>query len=207
MTWKDISLGKYQQIYPIILDEGTELDKLVRMISILTDRPEHEIDSEPLSYLNKFKFLFDLDFPKVVPKYIKVNGKRYKFIHDIKRMPAARYIETKTFLSDGGLIPNIHLVMASCVLPMKKTMFGWKVDKYDASRHSEYAQDMKDAPFSDTYNACVFFCLMFSVLIKGLETYLIREVKKVMNPEEAEAFTKIFPGISDGITQLSKLQN
>ncbi len=28
------------------------------------------------------------------------------------------------------------------VMPMKKTLFGWKVIKYDASKHEQYSQDI-----------------------------------------------------------------
>ena len=208
MNWQDVTLGQYQQLYPILLEEdSTDLDKLVRMISVLTGKTEAEIDSQPLGYLNSFRFLFKMDFENKIPRYIYANGRKYKFVHEIQKMPAARYIETKTFLQDGGLIPNLHLIMASCVLPMRKTLLGWEVLKYDATRHGEYAKDMQAAPFVHTYNACLFFCQLFVNWIRASRTYLMRELAPLMTAEETKTFTELLPDILDGITAPSKLQS
>ena len=200
MTWKDITVEQYQRIVPILDEEqSTELDKLVRMIAAITGKTEQEIDGWALKELNQYRFLFKLDFPNVIPKYIKANGKKYKFVHEIQKMPAARYVESKAFLQDG-LIANLHKIMASCVLPMRKTLWGYEVAKYDAGEHERYAEDMKQAPFTEVYNACLFFCLLFANWMKSSQTYLMQDMVQVMTPEEIEVLSQSLTVTLDGLT-------
>jgi hypothetical protein len=155
----------------------------------LTNRTEAQIDSLSIKDLNKQ--LKEIDFiakgdanPKAVD-FIRVNGRQYKCIFDIRQLPYARYIESKFFGND--VLNNCHKIAASMVLPMKKTWRGWKVTKYDASKHEEYAQDLLSAPFESVYGSLVFFCQVFTDSIKSSEDYLISEmIKEGMNPMEAE---------------------
>ena len=199
--WNKITLGQYQSILPILEEDGNELDKLVRMISKITCKDESEIDGWELQKLHDYKFLFELDFPKVCPKMFKANGKWYKFVHEIQRMPAARYIESKTFMQDG-LMNNLHNIMASCVVPCEKTLWGFNVLKYNAEDHSKYAEDMKEAPFTLVYNACLFFCLVFVNWMKGSQTYLMEVMMEVMTEEQAKEFTQHLINTSDGLIQV-----
>lgn len=198
--WDKITLRQYQSILPILEEEGTDLDKLVKMISKITGLDESVIDGWELQKLHEYKFLFDLDFPKVCPKTFKANGNWYKFVHEIQKMPAARYIEAKTFMQDG-LISNLHNIMASCVLPCEKTIWGLNVLKYNAFDHSKYAEDMKEAPFPLVYNACLFFCLVFVNWMKGSQTYLMEAMMEVMTEEQAREFTQHLINTSDGLIQ------
>ncbi len=52
-NWNKITVRHYQQILPIIEDESfTDLDKLVKVICVLTGLNEEEVDSWPLSKIN-----------------------------------------------------------------------------------------------------------------------------------------------------------
>ena len=54
MNWNQITVRQYQAMLPVIEDQNfTELDKLVKVICILTGKPEDEIDSWPLNKLNE----------------------------------------------------------------------------------------------------------------------------------------------------------
>lgn len=191
MTWKDVTLWQYQQIENLLSKkEGdTELDLAVKTLAILTNKTETQIDSLSLADLKEQ--LKGIDFvtttkPEPKPKdFIKVGNKRYRCIYDIKNMPYARYIETKYFGSD--ITNNLHKIAASMVMPMKLTWRGWKVAKYDASKHNEYAQDLLSAPFESVYGSVVFFCQVFADSIMNLRDYFKAEmIKSGMNPIEAE---------------------
>ncbi len=200
-NWNNITVQQYQQLLPILEQkDSTDFDKLVRMICIVTKKKEAEVDSWSLNQLRQFRFLFKLDFENKIPKYIDCNGKRYKFVSDIRRMPAARYVESKTFVQEG-LIPNLHRLMASCVLPMRRTWYGrWVEEKYNAADHSTYAEDLLQAPFPQVYNACLFFCLLFTNWIKASQTFLKAEAEQVMSKEEAETLFQSLTDILDGLT-------
>ncbi len=157
MNWNKITVRQYQDLLPIITDENlTDLDKLVKAISLITGKSEDVIDSWPIDSLNEYKYLFEFDFKKEAKKRVKVNGRYYRFNWQVNKLKAARYIEAKTFVQ-GGLFQNLHKIMASCVIPERRIMGLYFDKKYNAADHDKYATDLLDAPFPFVYNACVFF--------------------------------------------------
>ena len=208
MTWNDLTVGQYQQLYKVLKQtDKTNLDVLTEVISICEGYPIDEIDSWEFKKLmdkeKDYQFLEKLDFDKTAKKYINTNGKRYKFVHKITEIPAARYIESKHFLK-GDFIDDIHYLMASCVKPMRKTWRGWVEDKYDAKLHSEYAADMQKAKFVEVHNCVVFFYLLFVELIKGLEPYLTKELMKVTTADKVAEVQTALRKTMDGFTALSR---
>lgn len=207
MTWKDVTVWQYQQIQNLITkkDNLTDLDMAVKTLAILTNQTESQIDSMSLKDLNKelikIKFVME-DKPEPKPvDYIKIGKKRYRCVFDIKTLPYSRYLETKFFGEDVG--NNIHKIAASMVLPMKLTWRGWKVAKYDASKHEEYASDMLEAPFEAVYGSVVFFCQVFKDSIESLRDYLISGMmEKGMTKEDSEIIVEALCEGMDGFTKL-----
>lgn len=212
MTWKDVTVWQMQQIANVLAKtkDETELDISVKVLGILTNRTESQIDSLPLASLvaglNGIKFIHDSQ-PEANPvKYIKINGRKYKCIYDIKKLPYARYIETKHFGND--VLLNLHKIAASMVMPMKKTIFGWKEDKYDASKHEEYANDLLEAKYEAVYGSVVFFCQVYIHLINNLQGYLTDRLKKTgMTDYQAETTMANLCSALDGFTKLPSLRN
>lgn len=207
MNWSDLNLFQYQQLVKALSIED-DIDKTVKLVSIVTNKTENEVLSMSIADFNKEKeklnFLSE-DIQGKPVKYIKVNGKKYKCIYDVRNIPAARYVESKVFGAD--LVNNIHKMAATMVMPMKKTIFGWKVDKYDAAKHEEYAQDILEARFVDVYHSAVFFLSVYLNWIKVSEDYLMEELKKMKIPlEEAEA-VQDFLKYMDGTIQYMRLPN
>lgn len=202
MNWNKVTVRQYQQIYPIIIeDKWTDLDKLVKIICILTGKTEQEVDSWKLSDLNDYRFIFDLKIEERPRRRIKVNGKWYRFEYKIQNMPAARYIEGKTFAADG-LIENMHRLMASCVMPQKKIGFFYFDKVYEAAKHEEYANDLLDAPIQFVYSACLFFCKVLNEWMKVTLSYLEKESSKNLNQEQRAELSKSLQSISDGFSAL-----
>ncbi len=208
MTWSDVTVWQWQQIENLLSkkDGDTDLDLAVKTLAILTNRTEAQIDS--LSIKDLKKQLKVIDFvtntkPEPKPKdFIKVNGKQYRCIYDVRNIPYARYIETKYFGSD--ITNNLHKIAASMVMPMKKTWRGWKVAKYDATKHDEYAQDLLAAPFESVYGSMVFFCQIFADSIMSLKDYFKEEmIKAGMEKEQAE---KTVQDLCDSMAGFIRLQ-
>ena len=133
-------------------------------------------------------------------RLIKLKGKRYKCIYDVRKIPAARYIETKHFGKDVNA--NLHRIAACMVMPMKKTLFGWKVVKYDASKHEEYAQDILEAPIAEVLGSVVFFYQVYKNWIKSSKDYLIAEMMtKNLTRYQAEMVHQSLCSIMDGYTK------
>lgn len=197
MNWNKITVRQYQDIFPIITDENlTDLDKLVKVIGILTGYNEDFIDSWPIDKLNEYRHLFEFDFKKEARKRVKVNGRYYRFNWEVNKLKAARYIEAKTFVGEG-LFQNLHRIMASCVIPQRKVGFLYFDKKYNAAHHDKYANDLLDAPFPFVYNACVFFC---QLLMKWIDVTLSysEELKGKMTASQIKALRESLQSITDG---------
>ena len=206
MNWKDLTLYQYQRLI-----EANEIqhpiDRLDRQIAIVNNWTTNQVDNLSVEKYNEE--VKKIDFLNVEPegkpvKYIDVNGKRYKCIYDVRKMPSARYLENKAFQTD--LVANLHKLAASMVLPMKRTLWGWKEDKYDTLNHSIYAEDMEQARFVDVYHSIVFFYHVYRIWIEVSKDYL-KQVAKQKGMQEAEKAIADFLSIMDGNIPPHKLQN
>ena len=210
MNWKDVTVWQWQQIQNIALKQGagdTFLDIAVKTLAILKNQTEGQIDSLSLKELKdeltKIEWV-NTTQPNPKPQnYIKVNGKRFKCVFDVRNMPYARYIETKFFAED--VTNNLHKIAASMVVPMKLTWRGWKVAKYDSTKHEEYANDLLSAPFESVYGSLVFFCQVLRDSIRIIVDSSKNElIQKGLSELEIEVITKDLWSDLDGfINQLS----
>jgi hypothetical protein len=210
MNWKDVTVWQWQQIQNIALKQSegdTFLDIAVKTLAILKNQTEGQIDSLSLkelkNELTKIEWV-NTTQPKPKPQnYIKVGNKRYKCIFDVRNMSYARYIETKFFAED--VTNNLHKIAASMVVPMKLTWRGWKVAKYDSTKHEEYANDLLSAPFESVYGSLVFFCQVLRDSIRIIVDSSRNElIQKGLSELEIEVITKDLWSDLDGfINQLS----
>lgn len=207
MNWKDVTIWQWQQMQNLLAKskDYTELDMAVKSLAILTNQTESQIDSLTIKQLGveleKIKFITEkAPTPRTVD-FIKVGKKRYRCIYDVRKLPYSRYLETKFFTTDVTM--NLHKIAASMVLPMKLTWRGWRVAKYDASKHDEYAQDLLGASFEEVYGSVVFFCQVFSDSIKSLADYFKEEMMKAgMTTAEAETTVAALCESMDGFIRL-----
>ena len=85
------------------------------------------------------------------------------------------------------------------VMPMKRTLFGWKVDKYDATKHEDYAQDLLEAPITAVLGSVVFFYQVYKGWIKSSKDYLIQEMMtKNLTRYQAEVLYQTLCDSMDG---------
>jgi len=206
MNWKDINLFQYQQI--VEANSITHpLDRIDRLIAIVNNWTPNQVNDLTVERYNeevaRLKFLEQEITGKPV-KYIKVNGKRYKCIYDVRKMPSARYIESKVFQTD--LIANLHKLAASMVVPMKRTLWGWKEARYDSTMHFVYAEDMLEANFVDVYHSIVFFYHVYRIWIEVSRDYLKMELQR-QGVEQAEKALADLLSIMDGNIPQHRLQN
>ena len=220
MKWNNLTLWQYQQLMPILTNpekDWTELDKEVKQLAVISGLTEYQIDSLSIETLKEMRQdLAFLDEPiegKPVD-FIVVNGRRYRMNYDIKNMPAARYIESKVFSKDT--LGNLHKIAASMVIPQKKTWFGkWVDDKYDASKHEDYAADMQEANFIHVYHSLVFFYQVYRNWIEVSRDYMKAEMMKAgMTATQADSVVLLLCESTGGIippnllpnTKISKIQ-
>jgi len=198
-----LSIDKFQKLQSIATLETDELLKATRLVQVLTDKTEAEIDAMPVQKFaklcDKLKNAFDITIDAAtmsMPKsIIKANGKIYHLNFDVKQpFNTGRYIEVLTF-SKGDPIMNMHNILASICTPMR---WSWrklsfvKLD-YDALKHEEYANDMKQADFKHGYFAMVFFyqvlkhstsntmdCLVSEMNLRKVNKKRVYQLKKIL---------------------------
>lgn len=213
MKWNELTLWQYQQLMPILTNpnkDWTELDKEVKLLTIVTGLTEYQIDSLGVKELKELRSeLAFLDEPiEGQPvDYIKTNGKQYRINYDIKNMPFARYIESKVFSKDT--VANLHKIAASMIIPQKKNWFGkWVDDKYDASKHEQYSADMQEANFIHVYHSLVFFYQVYRNWIEVSRDYMTAEMMTAgMTKEQADSVVLLLCESTGGIIPPNLLPN
>jgi hypothetical protein len=179
MKWNNISVWQYQNIVKTLANKDEDdIDKSFKLIGIVYNMTENQVDSltqaEYKAKLKECDFLNSMPEGKPV-KVIKVNGKRYRLIYDVTRMPFGRYVESKAFV--GDIYGNLHKLGATMVIPQKRNWFGlWVDDKYDASKHEDYADDILQANFQDVYFSLVFFYQVYRNWIEVTRGYLVTKM-------------------------------
>ena len=205
MKWNNISVWQYQNIVKTLANkQEDEIEKSFKLIGIVYNMTENQVDSltqaEYKAKLKECDFLNSMPEGKPV-KVIKVNGKRYRLIYDVTRMPFGRYVESKAFV--GDIYGNLHKLGATMVMPQKRNLLGlWVDDKYDASKHEDYADDILQANFQDVYFSLVFFYQVFRNWIEVTRGYLVAKmITKGQTKEQCNQVVADLCNILDGIIQ------
>jgi hypothetical protein len=205
MNWSNVTVFQYQQINELYANSKdlTDLDISVKVASILTNQTENQIDSLPVKelapLLESISFINEEIKPEAV-KVLNINGKRYKCVYDVRNIPASRYIESKHFSND--VMGNLHKIMACMVIPQKKVFLGWVDDKYDASKHSDYSQDMLEAPIVSVLGSVVFFYQVFKIWIKNSKDFMVQQMmEQGVEKMKAEEVYQVLCTIMDGFTK------
>ena len=205
--WKKINVWQYQQIYNLYNSKDkytTDLEVDAKLVSIVNNITEAQVDSLSLNDFNKLKksiaFLNEPIQGNPV-KYIKISKtKRYKLNYDVSKMPFARYIESKVFSED--LYGNLHKLAATMVLPQKRKFGIWFNEKYDASKHQQYSDDMLTARFVDVYHSLVFFYQVYRNWIEVSQGYMEKKMMEAgMTQEQAKEAVQSLCSILDGNIQ------
>lgn len=210
-----LTIDKFQKLQSIATLETDELLKAIRLVQVLLDKSEEEIDAMPLKKFSKLceklKDAFDLKIDQAtmsMPKsIIQANGKVYHLNFDIKPpFNTGRYIEVLTFSKDDPIM-NMHNILASICTPMK---WSWRKlnfvkQEYDALKHEEYANDMKQANFKHGYFAMVFFYQVLKASTNNTMDCLVSEMNlRKVNKKRVQQLKRILQAIGDGYTTQKK---
>lgn len=206
MTWKDITVFQWQQLTDLRSKaaEMDEVDLTVKAAAIITGKTERQIQNMTLidtKKLNEKMAFLNTEMPINRVDYIDANGTRYKVNYDVRRMPSSRYIEAKHFASDFA--GNVHRIAACMITPMKRTVFGYEPQPFDASRHEDYANDLQIAKITDVMGSTVFFYHVFKTWTKVFRDYLKQQMMMMgMTKYQAEVMYQALCDSLDGFTRL-----
>lgn len=192
-TYQNITVEQYQKVVSISEDKFLDdTEKYTQLVGVLYNLTEEEVDNLTVNLFKQYAGVISNEFfSKPIPKptgkrvdFIKANGKEYKIDYDIKNMRIAQFKELAYWLKDDDVVGNLHLILASIVDQVKSTWyFKVKVIKNDSKNHESISNDMLKLKFIDVYSVAVFFCHLFTALLKVKKDYLIKELMKKGMPE------------------------
>jgi hypothetical protein len=219
--WNNITIEEYQHIYGIIIDENmTDLDKEAKLIALVHELTEVEVDNLSFDDFRKMKasleFLHSGKIEGKLKNIIKANGNEYQLTLDAFKITYGQYVDLTSFMSaDGGLIGNLHLVLASLAMPVRKNWLGRRLlGTYGSKPHNEVADDMLKANFSDCHHACIFFCKLINDLTKVTLSYSIKKIlrekkvskqklREILNRSKADGDGYIMPNLLKDLKALA----
>jgi hypothetical protein len=206
-----LTIDKFQKLQSIATIETDELLRASKLVQVLLDKTEDYVESLPPKKFGKLceklKDEFDLKIDQAtmsMPRpIIQANGKAYHLNFDVKPpFNTGRYIEVLTFSKDDPIM-NMHNILASICTPLQ---WSWRklnfVKKdYDALKHEEYANDMKQAEFKHGYFAMVFFYQVLKHSTNNTMDCLISEMNlRKVNKKRVQQLKRILQIIGDGST-------
>lgn len=186
-NYNKLSIGKFMEIQDIDFTGMEEIDIQVSLIAILNDMTEDEVMDLPLNdykdCVRKLKFLATKPEPKTkIPKAVKLDGKEYTVIKDIKEMTAGQYIDYQNYLShkENKYLPHI---LSCFIIP--------KGEKYGDSNLMEIIEIIKtELPIGIALTMSAFFLKKWESLTKGTLTYLGLKMKWMMRKEKNQEVKK-----------------
>ena len=210
-----LTIDKFQKLQSIATLETDDLQRATKLVQVLLDKSEDDIDAMPLKKFaklcKKLQQAFDLKVIKEIntqPKSLIIaNGKTYSLNFEIKPpFNTGRYIEVLTFSKEDPIM-NMHNILASICTPMK---WSWRKlnfvkQEYDVLKHEEYAKDLSQADFRHGYHAMVFFCKVLVRSTNNTTDYLEKEIAKWMREKKrVQQWKTTSPTTGDGFIAQKK---
>jgi hypothetical protein len=159
-SWESVTLRKYQAINALLKEskqrgEGLEgsakelhdYNTECALISLMTDTDMDEIlglnRSAHNQIMNVLAFLKDPIIGKVKTK-AKVNGTRYYFEKEARKITGGQWITLMHFLQEEDKVDeNLHNLIACFAY-----RYNWLRPKYNGKIHEEVAKDMQELPIT-----------------------------------------------------------
>lgn len=200
-SYNKLSIGKFIEIQEVDFISMEEIDIQATLIAILNDMTEEEVLELPLDeykdYARKLKFLAVKPEHKAkIPKAVKLGGKEYTVITDIRKMTAGQYIDYQNYLThkDNKYLPHI----LSCFLVPKG-------EKYGESDLSEIIETIKnELPINIALSMSAFFLKKWENLTKGTLTFLVWKMRWMLMKEKNQTLKK---KMKMAIKELTTLRN
>lgn len=168
MTWKDINIKTYNELYKLTsnaLMNDNERD--LRVAALLNGISYEEILEQPLDKTRKMSAKMDFlcERPKKgkCKKEYKFNGRDYKLLRDMSEMTTAQYIDYTTVMT-GKFEENIIPILSIILVP-KGHIYN---DGYDME---EVREDVSNLNVEEALGICDFFIKKYRRLLKATLLY------------------------------------
>lgn len=200
-TFKDLSVGEYQELFRIHNSTDDQLDKAIQSVAILTGTTPKQVEELTLLEFNlasaELAVIFSGESITVKPpRFLTLNGKKYAVEYNVRNLSAGQYIEIQSWIKDGKMIENMHKVIASLIYPVNF----WNKGKNDPSEHEINSELILDCNYLQVQAICVFFSLLWNGSIRALVPYLKKDLLKKI-PKNQEVMTALQTALDGSLMQ------
>ena len=185
-NYRDLPLGKYEEIVRLCREEMTEVDRRVAIIAVLAGLTEDEVLHLPLDvftdYSARSRFMERKCPENMVPAVSKsyaLGGMVLVPVTDIRKITAAQYIDFQNFAQDKE---NHFIELLSCFLVPRGMDYNEGYDVLDV--HNAIREEMSVA------QAIALLAFFFNGWAKSIRNTLSssgRMVRRIKDPETRKA--------------------
>lgn len=180
--WHEVTIGQYQEIAS--LDVENQTDKMIEIVSILTNEDSMNTRKMDLTSLNRIiqhlAWSNKLPDDAVYKPIIVIDGFEYGFISRLTDLSVGEWIDLEHYLAD--LNNNLHRIFAILYRPLV-TAFNDSdriLENYDSAMLESRAQLFSDkVMITDVYGAFVFFSIIVKESMLTIQDYLINQVAEM----------------------------
>lgn len=195
-NYRDLPLGKYEEIVHICREEMTEVDRRVAIIAVLAGLTEDEVLHLSLDvftdYSARSRFV-ERECPEnlvpAVAKSYTLGGMALVPVTDIRKITAAQYIDFQTFAQDRE---NKFVELLSCFLVPRGMDYNEGYDVLDV--HQAIREEMSVA------QAIALLAFFFNGWRKSIRNTLSssgRMVRRIKDPETRRTLARRLQGMLD----------
>jgi len=194
-----LSLGQYKQIESY--EHLSELDKMVKILSIISDKTEDELRELPSNSLMEIYSQILTNLTEVKPLFFPIfelNGVKYGF-KSLAKMTLGEYVDLEMLAKKP--LENIEEMMAILYRPITKEKFNsfkwalehginvakgqvedifkyYDIEKYDTEKRFDNAEALKEMPAGFAIGALSFFLQVASLSLKSTQTSSQKNLSK-----------------------------
>jgi len=187
-SFKDISITQFIAINDLLQDDSLdELDRNIKLISILTNQTVEQVENQSLTMLNfqikNLGWLKELKF-KPEPKDFQVGKIYFKMPKDLTQITTAQFIDLSTYTENPE---NILMNLPNCLASICKTyrkIGPFKVPKYLTFK--EKAEILNKANIGDVYPNLLFFWTLFEESLPDIQLYLNQQITEIVKEAMTE---------------------
>jgi hypothetical protein len=183
-NYRDVNLGQYMEFISTDFNELSNIDKMVRAISILSDIEEEKILQLTLPQISSL--VEDLEWMQTQPvpifkKIIEIDGVKYGAIPNFDLIKVGEYVDIENYMDNFN--GNLHNILSIIYRPITKykTDDDYKIEDYDSTDAEKRAQMfLNKFNAEDAIGASLFFWIGVEKSLVNLTGYLEGEAKAIV---------------------------
>lgn len=187
-NWSEVSLKQYIEIAEISAVDMDELDKQVKILSILSNTPEDVICQMPLPQLKQAirecQFIYTKPKQEPIKQFITIGLNRFEVNTNLKKINGGEYIDLTGFIKDkSDVTKNLPQIIAIFLHPVNWFGFRKKICYVNSSQtldsRNRTAKIIEDKMMmDDVMMLSGFFLSNWNTLIKSTLSYSELQMKK-----------------------------